>query len=46
MALSGFGPYHGMWLEDTPTKGIDAIPTTWVMTIALDLVIFPPQHKY
>ncbi len=26
MAPSGFGPYHGMWLEDTQTMCIGVIP--------------------
>ena len=38
MASSGFGPYHGQWHVDAPTKCIGAIPTLWVMTIALGLV--------
>ena len=33
MASSGFGPYHGQWHVDAPTKWIGAIPTLWVMTI-------------
>jgi hypothetical protein len=32
MAPSGFGPYHGMWLEDAQTKNIGVIPTPWAMT--------------
>jgi hypothetical protein len=28
MALSGFGPYHGLWHKDTPTKRIDITPTS------------------
>ena len=45
MAPSGFGPYHGLWLEDTTTKCIGAIPTPWVMTFALGFVRFPPHHR-
>jgi hypothetical protein len=45
MASSGFGPYHGMWLEDAQTKCIGVIPTPWVMTHALGLVSFHPQHQ-
>ncbi len=45
MALSGFGPYHGMSLEDAQTKCVDIIPTPWAMTHALGLVPFPSQHK-
>jgi len=45
MASSGFGPYHGMLLEDAQTKCVIVIPTPWLMTHALGLVQFPPQHK-
>ena len=45
MAPSGFGPYHGLWLEDTTTKCIGAIPTPWVMIFALGFVRFPPQPR-
>jgi hypothetical protein len=45
MAPSGFGPYHGMWLEDAQTKCIGVIPTPWVMTHLLGLVSFHPQHQ-
>ena len=45
MALSGFGPYHSMLLEDAQTKCIGVIPTPWLMTHALGLVQFPPQHE-
>jgi hypothetical protein len=38
MASSGFGPYHGQWHIDAPTKCIGAIPTLWVMMTALGLV--------
>jgi len=31
MAPSGFGPYHGMSLEDAQTKCRGGIPTPWVM---------------
>jgi len=31
MVPSGFGPYHGMWLEDAQTKCIGIIPTPWVV---------------
>jgi hypothetical protein len=37
MAKSGFGPYHGLWLDDTPTKRIGVIPTPW-MTRALGFI--------
>ena len=45
MAPSSFGPYHGMWLEDAQTKCIGVIPAPWVMTHALGLVSFHPQHQ-
>ena len=45
MVPSGFGPYHGMWLEVTQTKCIGVIPTPWVMMLTLGLVSFPRQHK-
>jgi hypothetical protein len=45
MAPSGFGPYHGMWLEDAQTKCIGIIPTPWAMTHVLGLVSFHPQHQ-
>ena len=31
IARSGFGPYHGLWLYDAPTKYIGIIPTQWTM---------------
>jgi hypothetical protein len=46
MAPSGFGPYHGLWLEDTTTKCIGAIPTPWVMIFALGFVRFPPSPGF
>ena len=45
MVSSGFGPYHGLWLEDAPTKCIGVTPTPWVMTITLGLVRIPPQQE-
>ena len=45
MASSGFGPYHGMLLEDAQTKCVIIIPTPWSMTHVLGLVQFPPQHE-
>jgi hypothetical protein len=35
MAKSGFGPYHGLWLDDAPIKRIGVISTPWMMTRAL-----------
>ena len=49
-----FGVNHGakqLWpipwhvLEDAQTKWICVIPTPWVMTHALGLVSFHPQHQ-
>jgi len=37
MAKSIFAPYHGLWLDDAPTKPI-GIPTPWMMTHALGFV--------
>ena len=45
MASSGFGPYHGMSLDDAQTKCVGVIPTPCAMTHALGLVQFPPQHE-
>jgi hypothetical protein len=45
MAWSGFGPYHGMSLEDAQTKCVGVITTPCAMTHALGLVQFPPQHE-
>ena len=38
MAKSGFGPYHGLWLDDAPTKRIGVIPTPWMMTRVLGFI--------
>jgi len=38
MAKSGFGPYHGLWLDDVPTKRIGVIPTPWMMTRELGFI--------
>jgi len=46
MAMSGFGPYHGMWLDDTPTKHIGVISTLWAMTDALGFVEILQAHEY
>jgi hypothetical protein len=45
MAMSGFGPYHGLWLDDTPTKRIGIIPTPWMMTPALGFAKILQAHK-
>jgi hypothetical protein len=31
MAMSSFGPYHGLWHENAPTKRIDIITTPWML---------------
>jgi hypothetical protein len=46
MATSGFGPYHGVWLDDAPTKHIGIIPTPWVMTDALVFAKILQAHGY
>jgi hypothetical protein len=45
MASSGFCPYHSMWREDARSKWIGAIPTPWVMMIALGLVVLITHPK-
>jgi hypothetical protein len=46
MASSGFGPYHGLWRKDTPTKRIDiTTPTSGAMMHALGLGVLAPQPK-
>jgi hypothetical protein len=45
MVWSGFGPYHGLWCEDAPTKHIGVIPTPWTMMHALCLGVFAPQPE-
>ncbi len=45
MATSGFGPYHGLWLDDTPTKCMDVMLTQWTMMDALGLVEILQAHK-
>jgi hypothetical protein len=37
MVMGGFGPYHGLWLDDDPTKHIGVMPTPRMMTDALGL---------
>jgi hypothetical protein len=43
MALSGFGPYHGLWCYDTPSKHIVVTPTSGAMISALGFVSIPPK---
>jgi hypothetical protein len=45
MAKSGFGPYHGPWLDDAPTKPIGIIPTPWMMTRVLGFVEILQVHE-
>jgi hypothetical protein len=45
MAWSGFGPYHSLCCEDTPTKGIGIIHTPWTKTHALGLDVLAPQPE-
>jgi hypothetical protein len=42
---SGFGLYHGLWLDDTPTKHIGIISTPWTMMDALGLVQIHQAHE-
>jgi len=39
MVMSDFGPYHGLWLDDAPTKCIGVIPTPWTMMRALGFIV-------
>jgi hypothetical protein len=43
MASSSFGPYHGLWYDNTQTKCLGVIPTPWTMMDALCLVLIH-QH--
>ncbi len=45
MAKSGFGPYHGLRLDDAPTKRIGVIPTPWTMMLALGFVDILQAHE-
>ncbi len=38
MVTSGFDPYHGLWLDDAPSKHIGIMLTPWTMTDALGFV--------
>ncbi len=50
MASSGFGPYHGLWHNDAPSKRVVITPTSGRMMRAFVLVVFTPQpglyHAY
>jgi hypothetical protein len=45
MATISFGAYHGLWLDDAPTKRIGVIPTPWTMMRALGFVDILQAHK-
>jgi hypothetical protein len=45
MVTSGFGLYHGLWLDDIPTKRIGVIPTPWKMTRALGFIEIFQAHE-
>jgi hypothetical protein len=45
MVTSGFGLYHGLWLDDAPTKHICIILTPWAMTCALGFVEILQVHE-
>ncbi len=45
MVTSGFGPYHGLWLDDVPTKCIGVMLTPWTMTDALGFVKILQGHE-
>ncbi len=39
MAAGGFGPYHRLWADNAPSKGIVVTPTSGVNVDALGLVV-------
>jgi hypothetical protein len=45
MAWSSFGPYHGLWRKNTPSKHIVVTSTSGGMMRALGLGILTPQPK-
>jgi hypothetical protein len=45
MASSGFGPHHGLWHDNAPTKRIGLMPTPWTMADALGLVQMHQAHE-
>jgi hypothetical protein len=45
MMMGGFGPYHGLWLDDTPTKRIGVMLTPWMVMDALGLVDILQVHE-
>jgi hypothetical protein len=50
MASSGFGPYHGLWRGNTPSKRINITTTSVAMICAVGLGVLTPQpenyHQY
>jgi hypothetical protein len=45
MVMSGVGLYHGLWLDDAPTKCIGVIPTPWTMMLMLGFVEILQAHE-
>ncbi len=45
MLTSSFGPYHGLWLDDAPTKRIGVMLTRLTMRDALGFVKILQAHK-
>jgi hypothetical protein len=45
MVTIGFGLYHGLWLDDAPTKRIGIIPTPWTMTRVLGFAEILQAHE-
>jgi hypothetical protein len=45
MVTSGFGLYHGLWLDDASTKRIGIISTPWKMMRALGFIEILQVHK-
>jgi hypothetical protein len=45
MVTSGFGLYHGLWLDDAPTKSIGVILTPWTMMRVLGFVEILQAHE-
>ncbi len=46
MASSVFGPYHGLWHDNAPTKCIGLMPTPWTMADSLGLVRIHQAHEW
>jgi hypothetical protein len=45
MALSSFGPYHGLWHKDAQTRHIDITLTLGMMMHALGFNVLTPQPE-